>query len=127
LFDACIFGGLFKGCQLDYGIFWTFVTAVATAVMAAIIYFQLRSLKQDSATSAAKSYVDLIQIIQTGGSTGLITQIAATRAIRQLKFIEPSEVINDLDATLKHFQSSQVREPALEKELEGTIAVMRNR
>lgn len=124
MFDACIFGGLFKGCQLDYGIFWTFVTAVATAVMAAIIYFQLRSLKQDSATSAAKSYVDLIQ---TGGSTGLITQIAATRAIRQLKFIEPSEVINDLDATLKHFQSSQVREPALEKELEGTIAVMRNR
>jgi hypothetical protein len=127
LFDPCIFGGVFKGCRFDYGIFWSFVTAAATVATAGIIYFQLKSLRQDSETKAAESYVNLIQIIQTGSTTGLVTQIAAVRAIRHLKFIEPSGAINDLDSTLKHFQSLQTRLPTLERELEETIAVMRNR
>ena len=127
MIDPCIFGGIFSGCKTDFSVFWAAVTAIVTLISACIIYRQLQSLKNDSKMKAAESYVNLIWTIQKGEERGLITQIAAIRAIRHLEFIDPKGAIDDLDATLQHFRTTpSANTNKLAFELEETIAQLRN-
>jgi|APGre2960657373_1045057.scaffolds.fasta_scaffold154799_2 hypothetical protein len=128
MIDPCILGGIFNGCKTDFSVFWAAVTAIVTFVSACIIYRQLQSLKNDSKMKAAESYVNLIWAIQRGEERGLVTQIAAIRAIRHLDFIDPKGAIDDLDSTLQHFRkNSSANTDKLAFELEETIAQLRSR
>ena len=129
MIDPCIFGGVFNDCKTDFAVFWNAVTAIVTFGTACIIYRQLQSKKNDSKMKAAESYVNLIRTIQNmGDQSGLITQIAAIRAIRHIDFIDPKGAIDDLDSALQHFKknpSSNTNKLAFE--LEETIAQLRSR
>jgi len=128
MIDPCIFGGVLSGCKTDFSVFWAAVTAIVTLISACIIYRQLQSLQNDSKMKAAESYVNLIWTIQKGEERGLITHIAAIRAIRHLEFIDPKAAIDDLDATLQHFRTTPFTNTnKLAFELEETIAQLRNR
>lgn len=129
MIDPCIFGSLFNGCKTDLAVFWSAVTALATCGTAYIIYAQLQSLKNDSKMKATESYVNLIRAIQNSGDqSGLITQIAAIRAIRHLDLMDRKGAIDDLDSTLQHFKkNSSANTDKLAFELEETIAQLRSR
>jgi hypothetical protein len=109
MFDPCFFSGIFKGCVLSYELFWAAVSAIAsltTAVIAGMTaYFlrqQLSALAADSELKSAESYVNLIKVLQAG--SGLITQIAAVRAIKRIKHVKKDDAIKDLSAFLTHLE-----------------------
>jgi hypothetical protein len=113
MLDPCIFGGIFKGCVLSYELFWAAVSAIAsftTAVIAGMTaYFlrqQLNALVSDSELKSAESYVNLMKTLQNGEDSGLITQVAAVRAIKRMRHVKSDDIVKDLSAIFAHLQQN---------------------
>lgn len=128
MIDSCLFGGVFKGCVLDYGLFWaslSAIAAIATAIIAGMTaYFlrkQLKAIASDSELKSAESYVSLIKTLQTGAESGLITQIAAVRAIRGIRHIKKDAAIKDLSAFLNHLEQQSVEQKVHSKRLRDEL------
>ena len=135
MFDACVFGGLFKGCQLDYSLFWAAVSASATSLTGWVIYKQLRSLSYESKIKSAESYLTLLRAASNiDNSSSLPVQLAAIRAIKSIEYIDHinakkdfSIIFNELSKKFNEKPADNFNFPVIKEELESTIKHLSDR